>query len=117
MKWSEQMRELISVDENFNQLELDADKKILTLNGDFLVNTINYGDGTHVVEYSDYKRIIKKYPFFKDKKFLLSCIFKVRRGGNFTHFSNTSIIKEYYNRIEILAQFEELSLEIHTEMV
>lgn len=116
MKWSEQMRELISVDENFNQLELDADKKILKLNGEFLVNTINYGDGTHVVNYSDYKRIIKKYPFFKDKKFLLGCIFKAKRGGEYTHYSNTSVIQEYYNRIEISAQFEEFLLEIHTQM-
>ena len=113
MKWSEQMRELISVDENFNQLVLDADKKILLLNGEFLVNTINNGDGTHVIESSDYKRIIKKYPFFEDKKFLLSCIFKARRGGEFTHYTNTSTIQEYDNRIEISAQFEELLLEIH----
>ena len=116
MKWSEQMRELISVDENFNQLELDADKKILKLNGAFLVNTINYGNGTHVIDYSDYKRIIKKYPFFKDKKFLLGCIFKTKRGREYTHYTNTSVIREYYNRIEISAQFEELLLEIHTQM-
>ena len=113
MKWSEQMRELISVDENFNQLELDVDKKILTLNGEFLVKTNNpYGNGTYVIEYSDYKRIIKKYPFFEDKKFLLGCIFKARGDGNFTRFSNTSVLQEYYNKIIINAQFEELSLEI-----
>ena len=116
MKWSEQMRELISVDENFNQLVLDADKKILTLNGEFLVNTKTpYNNGTHVIEYSDYKKIIKKYPFFKDKKFLLGCIFKVKGAGEFTDFSNTCVIQEYFNKIELLAQFEELTLEIHTE--
>ena len=104
MKWSEQMRELISVDENFNQLELDATKKILTLNGEFLINTSTpYGNGTHVVEYSDYKRIIKKYPFFTDKKFLLGCIFKINRNGGYPEFSNTSVIEEYDNKIEIQA--------------
>ena len=114
MKWSEQMRELISVDENFNQLELDADKHILTLNGEFLVNTTHYGDGTHVVEYSDYKRIIKKYPFFNDKKFLLGCIFKTGEG-DFTFFSNTSVIHEYIDKIVISAQFEKFSLEIRKD--
>ena len=115
MKWSEQMRELISVDENFNQLELDADKKILKLNGEFLVNVNTpYNNGTHVVEYSDYKKIIKKYPFFNDKKFLLGCIFKAKRGGEYTHYTNTSTIQEYDNKIEVSAQFEEIMLEIHT---
>lgn len=116
MKWSEQMRVLQSEDEHYNQLELDTDKHILTLNGEFLVNTTHYNDGTHVVERSDYKRIIKKYPFFNDKKLLLGCIFKAGTEG-FTDsidFSKTSAIKVYTNKIIINAHSAEFSLEIHT---
>ena len=115
MKWSEQMRELLSVDENFNQLELDMDKKILKLNGTFLVNVTGYSDGTHVVEYPDYKRIIKKYPFFKDKKFLLGCIFKSGEDTDCVCFSNTSVIQEYRDKFLIIAKFEEASLEIRKD--
>ena len=87
MKWSEQMRELLSVDENFNQLEFDIDTHNITINGEFIAKAvINQvpSETTSVscaVNYKDYKKIIKKYPFFTDENFLLHCVFKYEEGG------------------------------------
>ena len=86
MKWSEQMRELLSVDENFNQLEFDINTRNLTINGEFITKAVinqvpvESTSGSYAVNYEDYKKIIKKYPFFTDVKFLLHCVFKYKEG-------------------------------------
>ena len=82
MKWSEQMRELFSVDENFNQLKMDLGREELFINEEFIAKPVKgyipnvAGSATFVVSYEDYNKIIKKYPFFTDVKFLLNCIFR-----------------------------------------
>ena len=110
MKWSEQMRELISVDENFNQLVFNVNTKELFINGKFIAKTLTYpstdvgpggvypvpGVGTsaaYVVEYEDYKKIIKKYPSFTDVKFLLNCI--IKRDYYYTKVSGIYYYADY----------------------
>lgn len=106
MKWSEQMRELLSVDENFNQLELDMYKQIITINGEFLTQPYDkqsHGESSnpeYVIPYSEYERIIEKYPFFTDVKFLLNCIFK---SG--IYVTKTERIEKYSKRIEIICSY------------
>ena len=103
MKWSEQMRELLSVDEHYNQLEFDVDMKSLTINGEFIAKVtikqtpIVGTSTTYAVNYEDYKKIIKKYPFFTDVKFLLNCIFT-------TNFHYTKASEIYYYDDYILIQ-------------
>ena len=81
MKWSEQMRVLQSEDEHYNQLKFNVDTNELLINGEIIAETVidavsGIGtSGAHVVSYEDYNKIIKKYPFFTDVKFLLNCIF------------------------------------------
>ena len=81
MKWSEQMRELISVDENFNHLKLDIVTEELFINEEFIAKPSRgqlpglATSATYIVTYENYNKIIKKYPFFTDIKFLFNCIF------------------------------------------
>ena len=101
MKWSEQMRELISVDENFNQLQYDINTQILTINGEFIAKAVfkpvTETTSTYVVNYEDYNKIIKKYPFFTDLKFLLNCIFKTdfyfSKAGELYYYENYILIQ------------------------
>ena len=94
MKWSEQMRELLSEDEHYNQLVLDTDARELFIN-DKLVAVLNdIDDVGSTMEYYQFKEIIKKYPFFDDIKFLFNCIFKFDRG-NFIYYTKTNnIVKD-----------------------
>ena len=81
MKLSEQMRELLSVDENFNQLKLDMFEEELLINEEFIADADKgplpglATSSAYIVTYEDYNKIIKKYPFFTDIKFLFNCIF------------------------------------------
>ena len=116
MKWSEQMRELISVDENFNQLEYDFNEYILSINGEFIAEALpkqvqdSERTVTYIVQYKDYNKIIKKYPFFTDAKFLLNCIFT---GG--IHYTKAIEIKYGEDRIEIQNYDSTRKLVIYTE--
>ena len=82
MKWSEQMRVLLSEDEHYNQLVYDANENVLYLNNKKLIADLkpnileNGGDSVLCLFYDDAIEIMKKYPFFTDIKFLLNCIFK-----------------------------------------
>ena len=106
MKWSEQMRELISVDENFNQLKFNFNTQELLINEEVVAKTsINVipdlaTSSSYVVNYEDYNKIIKKYPFFKDVKFLLNCIFE---GA--IHFTKVSEIY-YYDDYIVIQNFD-----------
>ena len=102
MKWSEQMRELISVDENFNQLMCDVDKNVLYINDKMIAKSDSIGDDGKVltIQYDKYKEIIKKYPFFSDIKFLLNCIFMFNTGTMITYVKPDFVMK-FNNRYEI----------------
>ena len=82
MKWSEQMRVLLSEDEHYNQLVYDANENVLYLNNKKLIADLkpnileNGGDSVLCLFYDDAIEIMKKYPFFTDIKFLLNCIFR-----------------------------------------
>ena len=116
MKWSEQMRELISVDENFNQLKFNINTGQLLINEEVVAETsINAipklaTSSAYVVNYENYNKIIKKYPFFTDVKFLLNCIFEEA-----IHFTKVSEICYYANYI-VIQNFDSTStLVIYTE--
>ena len=111
MKWSEQMRELLSVDENFNQLEFDIVDECLKINREFLANA-QLINTQYIIDYSDYLKIIEKYPCFTDIKLLLNCIFKdnyyiaktekIEYSGVYfilypCHFNYTLLIKTEYS--------------------
>ena len=81
MKWSEQMRVLLSEDEHYNQLMYDVNENILYLNNKKLIHDLEsykLADDLTVkaLLYDDVEKIMKKYPFFTDIKFLLNCIIK-----------------------------------------
>lgn len=100
MKWSEQMRELLSEDEHYNQLKLNTDTRELFIN-DELIAVLNDIAGTGAtLENHKFIKIIKKYPFFTDIKFLLNCIF-TQEGDNFISYSKCNIIRKYKDRYEI----------------
>lgn len=71
MKWSEQMRVLLSEDEHYNQLIYD--KNALYIN-DKLIATLNENETLDPNKFWDLK---KKYPYIDDKNFLLNCLFKL----------------------------------------
>ena len=116
MKWSEQMRELISIDENFNQLKLNTIEEELLINEEFIAKATAGnlpGLGTsvaYIVTYEDYNKIIKKYPFFTDIKFLFNCIF-----ANDYFYSKVSEIFFYDEYIVILNHKSTTALVIYTE--
>ena len=99
MKWSEQMRVLQSEDEHYNQLKLNVDTYELIINEEVIAKALNkpvsgVGRSTaSVVSYEDYNKIIKKYPFFTDVKFLLNCIFN--SGFSFTKASEIYYYDDY----------------------
>ena len=107
MKWSEQMRELQSVDENYNQLVYDVDNNKLYINGKFITDI---DSGT--VSYNLAKEIKKKYPFFTDENFLLHCVFKAKDGNN-TVLDKTSYIIVHDNIIEIWSHDPSIVLKIY----
>ena len=106
MKWSEQMRVLLSEDEHYNQLKLDIEAENLFINEEFVAEALrtavsNLGTSSaFVVKAEDYNKIIKKYPFFTDIKFLLNCIFKESM-----HFTKVSQIF-YYDDYIVIQNFD-----------
>ena len=99
MKWSEQMRVLNSEDEHYNQLRLDSITGELFIN-DKLAVVLDASDGIRItMEYSKFKKIIKKYPFFDDIKFLLNCIFTYGNADFICYTKTTEVVKykEYYD--------------------
>ena len=79
MKWSEQMRVLQSEDEHYNQLVFYVSEGLLYINDVIVADVQN-----SILSYNDYKDIIKKYPFFSDKNFLLNCLFKSKTDNGYT---------------------------------
>ena len=81
MKWSEQMRELLSEDEHYNQLMYNMTENALYINNKKLIHNLKpyrLADDLTVkaLLYDDVEKIMKKYPFFTDIKFLLNGIIK-----------------------------------------
>lgn len=72
MKWSEQMRELLSEDEHYNQLVYDVEENALYIN-DKLIALLDENKSLDPNKFLDLK---KKYPYIDDKNFLLNCLFK-----------------------------------------
>ena len=72
MKWSEQMRVLLSEDEHYNQLVYDVNENALYIN-DELIATLDEQKCLYPNKFLDLK---KKYPYIDDKNFLLNCLFK-----------------------------------------
>lgn len=73
MKWSEQMRELLSEDEHYNQLIYDVNENALYIN-EKLIATLEENKSLDPNKFLDLK---KKYPYIDDKNFLLNCLFKI----------------------------------------
>lgn len=99
MKWSEQMRVLSSEDEHYNQLMLDTDTGQLFINGE-LIAILNDLDGVGAtLEKDNFDKLIKKYPFFDDIKFLLNCIFISENASYISYAKTTNVVKykEYYD--------------------
>ena len=100
MKWSEQMRELLSEDEHYNQLMCDVDTYTLYLNNKSIASlqpySIKSGVTIHALLYDDFKEIIKKYPFFTDIKFLLNCIFKNKIVDGIEYYKAVKISYQKY---------------------
>ena len=92
MKWSEQMRVLLSEDEHYNQLMLDTVSGELFINGEF-IEVLPRSEEGRTIEDFKFKEIIKKYPFFDDIKFLLNCIFKLNTGDFIAYEKTDSVIK------------------------
>ena len=112
MKWSEQMRVLMSEDEHYNQLMYDTDTGKLFIN-DELVVVLNAGIGNErTVEHYKFKEIIKKYPFFDDIKFLLNCIF-VCGNSNFTEYVKPNNVTKYDRYYEINCYRGEIDTALH----
>ena len=100
MKWSEQMRVLQSEDEHYNQLMLDTVTGELFIN-DELVEVLNNDIGdVRTLEKHKFDKLIKKYPFFDDVKFLLNCIF-VYGTDNFTSYDKYNNVTKYDTYYEI----------------
>ena len=116
MKWSEQMRVLQSEDEHYNQLTLNINEKKLFINEEFIAKTSTgyipnlATSSAHIVTYDDYHKIIKKYPFFTDIKFLFNCIFK-----NVFHYTKANEIY-YYDKYIVIQNFDSTcALGIYTQ--
>ena len=76
MKWSEQMRVLLSEDEHYNQLIYDVEENALYIN-DKLIALLDENKSLDQNTFWDLK---KKYPYIDDKNFLLNCLFKLEEG-------------------------------------
>lgn len=99
MKWSEQMRELLSEDEHYNQLMLDTATGMLFIN-DELIAVLNDIDNVgRTLEKHKFDKLIKKYPFFDDIKFLLNCIFTCENADFISYAKTINVVKykEYYD--------------------
>ena len=101
MKWSEQMRELLSEDEHYNQLVYDVDASTLYINDKSIAFLEEYSLPQNMrikaLLYDEFKEIIKKYPFFTDIKFLLNCIFKNKVVDGITYDKSTFASYEKYS--------------------
>ena len=75
MKWSEQMRELLSEDEHYNQLVYDVEANALYINDKLIAIT----DEGHSISQDAFCDLKKKYPYIDDKNFLLNCLFKLEQ--------------------------------------
>ena len=75
MKWSEQMRVLMSEDEHYNQLIYDINENALYIN-EKLIATLDEDNSLDQNKFFDLK---KKYPYIDDKNFLLNCLFKLEQ--------------------------------------
>ena len=92
MKWSEQMRVLNSEDEHYNQLIFDIEKSALYINDAFVADVYQ-----STLSYVDYEYLIKKYPFFNDKNFLLKCLFKSKTSNGYTLEKTKSVSIKKFN--------------------
>ena len=96
MKWSEQMRVLLSEDEHYNQLVYDTDTFTLYINDKPIACLEEYSLQENMrikaLLYDGVIEIMKKYPFFTDIKFLLNCIFKNKVVDGI----------EYYKAVKVL---------------
>ena len=113
MKWSEQMRVLQSEDEHYNQLVFDVIEGMLYIN-DARVADVQNG----ILSYNDYKDLMKKYPFFNDKNFLLHCLFKSKTDNGYSLVKTKSIsIMQFNGKLvaNILSVTADLSLMIKME--
>ena len=105
MKWSEQMRELQSEDEHYNQLIYDMDESKLYLNKKLIAvlkpHILENGEGQQydikALFYDDTIEIIKKYPFFTDINFLLNCIITVNNTNGIDYSKTLGVIDEITN--------------------
>ena len=87
MKWSEQMRELLSEDEHYNQLVYDYEEKALYINDKLIART---GSG-HSISKDTFCDLKKKYPYIDDKNFLLNCLFKIKEETGYLYGSPTFV--------------------------
>lgn len=113
MKWSEQMRVLNSEDEHYNQLIFDVSEGMLYINDVYVADVQD-----SILSYYNYKDLIKKYPFFNDKNFLLKCLFKSKTNNGYTLEKTKSVsIKQFNGKLvaEILSVTPDRSLMIELE--
>ena len=100
MKWSEQMRVLLSEDEHYNQLMYDSNTHTLYINDKSIAYLQDYSLPQNIrikaLFYDDFKEIIKKYPFFTDIKFLLNCIFKNNVVDGITYNKSKGVVYQKY---------------------
>ena len=111
MKWSEQMRELQSEDEHYNQLMLDTETCDLFINDEWIAYIYDDVD-IFKIEKNKLDELIKKYPFFTDLKFLLNCIF-AGEGDDFISYSKSNIFRKYNDRYEIYNSSQDATLKIY----
>ena len=102
MKWSEQMRVLLSEDEHYNQLLYDLDGGRLYINGEMIAkaDSITSEGRELTITYDKFTEIIKKYPFFTDIKFLLNCIF-MWNSGTYISYQKPISVSKYNNYYEL----------------
>ena len=95
MKWSEQMRVLLSEDEHYNQLVYDVNENALYIN-DELIATLDEQKCLYPNKFLDLK---KKYPYIDDKNFLLNCLFKLKIGttGYSAPSGTSNLITGYFH--------------------
>lgn len=101
MKWSEQMRELLSEDEHYNQLVYYSNESELYLNNKIIFGNLQSYSLSGIGEinamfYDDTIEIMKKYPFFTDIKFLLNCIIKENRENGIAYSKPSNIIYQKF---------------------
>ena len=117
MKWSEQMRVLISEDEHYNQLVYDVEANSLYIN-DKLIAILDERNSLNKNKFLDLK---KKYPYIDDKNFLLNCLFKfeqettgyVAQGGTsqfMTGYFHPDIVKYTKSNMGTVIEVESINV-------